>query len=541
NNPLASNGGPFNPETTLRCELNNNGNRPDNRCVHLDEGIAVQLSGYGTYQRLFSVYDGPAVQESNAYLNIKHRKIEDCKVWVDSVNHAGGCDKGAPQSHGNTSVWLAGTSLGLPKGYTNPANPKPEEAFCFMPNAAIGWKQPNGFYYPPAFHSKNLFFKDVETRHFVISPPFKEGTLAVDFQNVELNYCVFNSGIFTGFAGNDRQTVLNDDDGTLTGYTASTVINLDPFFAAPVQAVECASESSSRTSPYHHVTTVLYPKCVLGPGQTCARPPNPNPPGGDGDLHKNDGDWNLACTDESCHGIPLFRQDLMAKSDHGIARSIRMMGQSTAQRSTLTVDAGTYYLDTAVSKKVQCQPQNEAECSNSRSTTSHAINVFKPGGTYYLFLIYAKEETKQTYRFYVGPTTSSTPSNPLGFISMQAMQADIRTNPIVFQNFREFPATQVKWYNNDKTTGIVEVTLDVKELLPGIATKFNDVRKKKCQPLTYCTPDADGRTCRDNNSTASPKASDVCKWAIDDIDCPDGGCVGFVFTLPATFATTDTP
>ena len=25
---------------------------------------------------------------------------------------------------------------------------------CILPNAAIAWKQPNGFYYPPAFHSK---------------------------------------------------------------------------------------------------------------------------------------------------------------------------------------------------------------------------------------------------------------------------------------------------------------------------------------------------------------------------------------------------
>jgi hypothetical protein len=43
---------------------------------------------------------------------------------------------------------------------------------CYLPNAAIAWKQPNGFYYPPAFHSKSLFFDKMDIRHFVIEPLF---------------------------------------------------------------------------------------------------------------------------------------------------------------------------------------------------------------------------------------------------------------------------------------------------------------------------------------------------------------------------------
>ena len=48
--------------------------------------------------------------------------------------------------------------------------------FAYLPNAAIGWKQPNGFFYPPAFHSRNLFFGNVDLRHYVIDPLFKDGT-----------------------------------------------------------------------------------------------------------------------------------------------------------------------------------------------------------------------------------------------------------------------------------------------------------------------------------------------------------------------------
>ena len=142
-----------------------------------------------------------------------------------------------------------------------------------MPNAAIGWKQPNGFYYPPAFPLAEICSStDVDYRHFVVTPLFKDGTYRNRHHKV--GGCTIASGtrnLFTGFAGNDRQTVLNDDDGTLTGYKDTTVINMDDFFAAPVDAIQCRSDNTSRTSPYEYVTTVLYPACVID--GTCARPP----------------------------------------------------------------------------------------------------------------------------------------------------------------------------------------------------------------------------------------------------------------------------
>src|SRR4029450_5465893 len=58
-------------------------------------------------------------------------------------------------------------------GRTSAGPPARRCGVCYMPNAAIAWKQPNGFYYPPAFHSTNLFFKNVEFRHFVIEPLFQ--------------------------------------------------------------------------------------------------------------------------------------------------------------------------------------------------------------------------------------------------------------------------------------------------------------------------------------------------------------------------------
>ena len=512
-NAFASNGGPFNPGA-LRCAADANGSRPGNFCLSIDEGVSHQVSNFGMYQRLFSVYDGPAFQDSNAYLHIKTRKIDDCQPFVDTVNKAGRCDPfdlspGKPRQ----SAWLAGFVSGLPKavGASGP--------FCYMPNAAIGWKQPNGFYYPPAFHSANLFFNDVDIRHFVVSPLFVEGSYDADIAKVADKYCIWNSQLFTGFAGNDRQTVLNDDDGTLTGYRKTTIINQDAFFAAPVDATQCNSDDTSRTSPYEYVTTVLYPACVLN--GTCARPPDvaPKPV----DPHWNDGDWNRSCTSEKCYGIPLWRQDLMPVADKGAPKSIRMMGQETGQRSSLTVNHGTYYFDTSVSKETQLSQG----CTTTDPANPCVINVFKPGQTYYLFLIFAKATTEQTYRFYVGDDTDFNPA------SIELVQAQIGQNPVKYKTIGAMPAGRAHWLDNDreKAHGVVEVDLMLSDL-PDVATLFTTAKKNKCQPSTYCKWNDATDQCVDANGSDA-----VCKWAIADQDCPAGGCFGIRFTLPSGFAT----
>src|SRR4029453_6624231 len=112
-----------------------------------------------------------------------------------------------------------------------------------------------------------------------------------------------NPGSFASFTSIDRQTELNDDDGTLTGLSntfpaplaplpnlnQTISINEDSFFGAPVETPECASNISdpkganslpanacnptqnlppdpppvpppvtARTSPYDYVATVIY-------------------------------------------------------------------------------------------------------------------------------------------------------------------------------------------------------------------------------------------------------------------------------------------
>ena len=98
--------------------------------------------------------------------------------------------------------------------------------------------------------------------------------------------------MFTGFTDVDRQTELNDDDGTLTGLVGpdaqtglvgSVSVNQDPFFNAPLQTPECLSDvnvtpsnsvtnpklyaGTAVTSPYDYVTTVVFPNCAASGGK----------------------------------------------------------------------------------------------------------------------------------------------------------------------------------------------------------------------------------------------------------------------------------
>ena len=62
---------------------------------------------------------------------------------------------------------------------------------------AIAWKQSNGFYYPPAFHSNKLYFNNnVDIRHFVIEPLFLPGTFTTDYTQSQVRYCIYADDMF---------------------------------------------------------------------------------------------------------------------------------------------------------------------------------------------------------------------------------------------------------------------------------------------------------------------------------------------------------
>src|SRR5262249_55137892 len=267
---------------------------------------------------------------------------------------------------------------------------------------------------------------------------------------------------FNNFTDIDRQTELNDDDGSLTGLTndanpptGTISVNPTEFFKAPVETAECLSNvgvipdkacpaaktptpATATTSPYDYVTTVIYPECAVGEQDP---PPGVPPLGRCGSFKdtsvvqgnryeryvKRGGIWSEDCANPACYGVPLYRQFLTGEeqklwdkdnckdkkaSDDCRWPLVRMGGQSTYQRSTLTINHGKYFLDTTVSAEKQGRKEPLGEDFTSvnpcvdvavpNPSRQPSVNVFEAGKTYYMFFPFAKKETKQIYQIYVG-------------------------------------------------------------------------------------------------------------------------------------------
>ncbi|MEO6964441.1 MAG: chitobiase/beta-hexosaminidase C-terminal domain-containing protein, partial [Acidobacteriaceae bacterium] len=132
-NAAASNAGPFNPYA-LKCA---DPNQP--YCISNDDDTTFSTDSFAGAQRMLSIYDGPSFEDSDAFMDVHTTDIGtlgDCK--------GGGNNPGSCRSRGWMNGYQSG-ALQVPPG--NDASNR-----CVLPNAAIAWKQPNGFYYPPAFH-----------------------------------------------------------------------------------------------------------------------------------------------------------------------------------------------------------------------------------------------------------------------------------------------------------------------------------------------------------------------------------------------------
>jgi cell migration-inducing and hyaluronan-binding protein len=584
-NPYASNAGPFNQggpqKSDLECE---GGASPTDHCLNSNEGISMPLANFFVNQRLFSIYDGPSYEDSNTYLDITPTPCAgtDCMYAMTPGVRVG---TGAQQ--------------------------------CYLPNAAIGWKQPNGFFYPPAFHSTNLFLDNVAIRHYVIDALWNTNTYISNTGKIALEYCNPTGVSFGNYTDIDRQTELNDDDGSLTGLTNNVTpsptgtISVNPlnFFSAPIETPECLSDlgvhptatcdiaqqtpTTATTSPYDYVTTAVISQCGLdssggpNPGrcgdqtQTVISPP-PNSDQVTMSLGRG-GIWSQECTNPACYGVPLYRQFLTGVKGTDAASStrewkdwyankcdtnptttqcrfpfVRMSGQATYQRSTLTANHGTYYLDTTVPRDIQYGSSStmlgepftdiipcEFVLPSTGPCQPRSVNVFQRGQTYYVYFLYAKSgthATQQTYQIFAGA----------GFnlnTDVNAVQANLDTSPVQAIRNQPWPAAWTKHYNDavacpptNLQCGILQVTVDFTDIDLSLSAANG-----LCQPHTFCKPN--GSSCGVAFDTTDPRAQAtnnpekfveesnyVCsEWAVKDLDFPGSEAFGFSFTLPAGF------
>ena len=549
-NPYASSAGPFNPNglksTMTPGQICDYGGPPGvDYCLSSVEGISYPVEFFSVNQKLFNIYDGPAVEEHNAYLDIPVTKVGRVADCVEK-NGAQTCAE---------FKYLYGQEFGLT------LDPPPASSGeCYLPNAAIAWKQSNGFFYPPAFHSDNLFFNNVDIRHFVIEPEFKFGTFTTDPDAVKTRYCTWTETMFANFTDVDRQTVLNDDDASLTGLladlgggmTRETIsVNEDTFFDAPTVDTECASDihdnepatgkpGTANTSPYEYITTATIAKCGINLAGCRMNLP------GNVDCDKSNMNqycaWGPACGfgsgDQACYGVPLYRQLLTDKewaefdgNRSGYHRpAIRMMGQGTGQRSTLTVNHGKYYIDDQVTLQTQM------------ASGAKEWNIYFPNETYYTYLIYAKPSLDQTYQMFVGYELDKKTVEPSvkpyrAVLETQNYQFKSADSDLKFLDTSYDPSPQ----GMSPTAGLVTVRVSL-SLTPESAKNYQDEfdndRKDFCRPATYCEAQGSGKgtqcVCKPGTECTD---NSVCAWAIKDIDCPLKGCFAFGITMPDKFMT----
>jgi hypothetical protein len=482
-------------------------------CISKNNSFTLgSFTGFAVSQHMFNIYDGPGDQDSNAYLDIKKYDL--------GQNSANSVYKYVP---------------GIPKAVqadpTDPNKAVPVGA-CYIQNAAIGWKQPNGFYYPPTFHSRNLFFDNVDIRHYVIVPQFEANTYVTDKKQVGIRYCApppdFSFDTFKGFSALDRQTILTDDDGSLTGYQNTISINTDDFFRAPIEGIECQSDGAvpeggtARTSPYGMVTTVVYPddaQFAQSPGafgRVCWKDPNPDRDKG---PHP-DPNWDSECSNQGCFGVPLYRlyQTGSEKTQGKAAEFIRMAGSNICQRETMTVNHGLYYVDLTASPRTQNAWPGVAPHASRK-------NIFVGGKKYDFFLVYAKKDTEQTYKMYVGPGL-----NP--GTDIELIRAGVVNAPFKISSGAGNSTTLKTEYDGT----ILKVTLN----LSAFEKDFASAAKDLCVPKTFC--DWNGSKCVGKAGFGNLTADErniACSYAGKDIDCPTGGCVGFRIKLPEGFQAND--
>ena len=190
-----------------------------------------------------------------------------------------------------------------------------------------------------------------------------------------------------------------------------------------------------------------------------------------------------------------------------------MMGQGTGQRSNLTMNHGSYYLDTTVSAAVQ------------RTAGAGNLNVFLKDQSYYVYLLYAKTSTHQQYSMYIGKGIEEDAA--LAEVTTGLVNPFKGTKPV----FIPGAGSTSDWITGktyDPKTGFITVTIDLSKQGPIFAAD----RVDSCRPESYCSVRNDGSCgCKAGSNC---KHNAVCSWGPKQPDCPVGGCFGFAVKCPAT-------
>jgi hypothetical protein len=535
-------------------------------CVLPAEGISLFTGGFNP-KRMISIYDGPFYAEGSVFTHTEPLVCDP--TGPAPFDDANGCQiyssTTQPQYFpGVQSPTPTPTSSGSP--YPTPTGTPPTPQLNVI-NAAVGWKQPNGFYYPPAFAFRKTAFDATTFRHNVID---QYATYLQSSPQNPIGYPTVYAPLgetFPGITPIDFSTILNDMDGSLTGWTPllspppptpgtrTSSVSQNAFFNAPSQDAECKS-FGVQTSPYEFVSSVIAPVGGASPY-----------------FYVDAGVWGIATTP----AVPIYRQLLLPNDQClgdmsvccamnqpdctygsvGCTRGTFMLGGQGGQAPYLTANNGVYYIDT-----------NKQEAG--ASCFEQAIFMqpgFAAGQAYVLYNLFANENTNVTYQLYVGDgftggqwvlvqphvfntdgtlganDTLVTPITDAAVVT--ELNKGVTVTPAgILQAVFNHSAIGQSYLFSSKSASDVCLPRDICQIdtstnssctiqaqpsfLDGNLTDYNDYKTDMTTICTYWATATAGRKSQPNTPGADQ----------DDpifADCPAGGCLGYMFTLPSGF------
>lgn len=492
-------------------------------------------------KRMLTIYDGPFFSEDNIFI----------RAGSSSQSVSDG-------SFG--SIYDTTNQIAL-NAFSNSGNTGLNVSSYEIPNAAIGWKQTNFFYYPPAFAFKESAFDALSQRHNVLDqnklytkPMMKVGGAITTGDVLGL-----------GATSVDATTILNDLDGTLNGLVASldgknpsnkgmqtSALSVNKFYDAPNTVEQCASVGTE-TNPNTFVSTVI--SQLSGP------------PGG---SVWTKGSWSGAGAKGLAPAVAVYRQSYVGQDDPNCrssessvcspgnsnccSRGTYFAGAGIGQSPGLTMNTGTYYVDT-----------NSGRLPNNSYPTNKADPAtFETGNSYVLYNLYGNSGTQVTYQLYVGKSFLSgnftwvtvDPHTQQGTGQLQVKSVSgagnypLQTTGCVPSASTSPMGSSTACY--DSTTGVLTVTLvhDKAGYTPDLASVAD-----ACYPNNLCQINGKGNACDVNpsvNGDLKGQVGEICQYWVTRTstevkdtsgkvylnDCPSGGCLGFAFTLPSGFTAT---
>ncbi|WP_437527499.1 hypothetical protein WME79_42920 [Sorangium sp. So ce726] len=479
-------------------------------CTLKKDGVSYFVGGFQP-KRLITIYDGPFFSDGNVFI--------------------------ADERAGSPPCWSV---------YSRTNQPLVDKSRVRVVDAGVGWKQPNGFYYPPVFAFRDSGFGLASTRHNVVDQYqdyyYGNGDPVPPKPEV---HRILGDQSFTPI---DTTTILNDLDGTLNGIkpkegvARSSGLSNNHFYDAPMTVPECNSFGTV-TMPHEFASTFIARLTAM-----------PSSPVITNDSPTTDDSWSgrkpavavyrqyrLDSKDpaERCEGAATICSDAATQA---CLRGTFFMGAALGQGMGLTMRNGKFFIDTASAA------QNGA-CLGA-SNVGYQRASFDKNNTYAVYNLFANSETRVTYQIYVGP--SFDPKKHFNWV--RVLPHGNASTRYLTKKEASLPPPDAAAF--DRKTGVLTITIDHSRIAGSF--DFDPKDDLRCQPRDLCSPSPDNKGCVAAGSLPrgyeglEKLVARVCEtWAarayseVKDVgspdkglflaECPAGGCLGFAFTLPADF------